>query len=119
MFITMSASQHFAVMSLQVYPLFYLVVGLAVLFLRVDNTSAWLLALVFGGWLAGGPVFDEIVAGFRPCEGRLPSFSHRHNLAESRKLLTSVVGLPARTISTLPGLYDFRLCAGAGVSGLE
>ena len=69
MFINVSASQRFAVMSLQVYPLLYLVVGLAVLFLRVDNPNAWLLALVFGGFLAGGPGAGETLASLKPFEG--------------------------------------------------
>ncbi len=34
------------------YPLLFLVVGLAVLFLRVDDSNAWLLALVFAGLIA-------------------------------------------------------------------
>jgi phosphoserine phosphatase RsbU/P len=39
------------------YPVFFLVVGLAVLFLRLDDRNAWLLALLFGGFIA--------VPGFR------------------------------------------------------
>jgi serine phosphatase RsbU (regulator of sigma subunit) len=35
----------------------------------VDNPNAWLLALVFGGFLAGRPGFDEEVVGFKPFEG--------------------------------------------------
>ncbi len=34
------------------YPLLFLIVGLAVLFLRVDDWNAWLLALVFAGLIA-------------------------------------------------------------------
>ncbi len=33
------------------FPVLFLVVGLAVLFLRVDDPNAWLLALVFGGFI--------------------------------------------------------------------
>jgi phosphoserine phosphatase RsbU/P len=40
------------------YPLGFLAVGLAVLFLRLDNWHGWLLALLFGGFLAGGPLFE-------------------------------------------------------------
>ncbi len=70
MFMNMSsAPQHFALMFLQAYPLLLLLVGLAVLSLRVEDSNAWLLALVFGGFLAGGPVFAEAVTGLRPFEG--------------------------------------------------
>ncbi len=34
------------------YPLFFLVVGLAVLFMRIDDRNAWLLALLFAGFIA-------------------------------------------------------------------
>jgi sigma-B regulation protein RsbU (phosphoserine phosphatase) len=34
------------------YPVLFLVVGLAVLFLRADDPNAWLLALLFGGFIA-------------------------------------------------------------------
>jgi sigma-B regulation protein RsbU (phosphoserine phosphatase) len=43
------------------YPLGFLVVGLAVLFLRPDDPHAWLLALLFGGFLAGGPLFEGAI----------------------------------------------------------
>ena len=33
------------------YPLLFLIVGLAVLFLRFDDTNAWLLALMFAGFI--------------------------------------------------------------------
>ena len=69
MFRDLSQPQHFAVMLLSFYPLLYLAVGLAMLFLRIDDPNAWLLALVFGGFLAGGPVFGEGVTGLKPFEG--------------------------------------------------
>ena len=43
------------------YPLGFLLVGLAVLFLRPDNPNAWLLALLFGGFLADGPLFEGAI----------------------------------------------------------
>src|SRR5262249_12458293 len=43
---------------LNLYPFVFLTVGLAVLFLRVDDRNAWLLALLFGGFLAI-PSFTE------------------------------------------------------------
>src|SRR5579862_1182729 len=39
---------------LGVYPLLFLIVGLAVLFLRVDDSNAWLLALMFAGFISEG-----------------------------------------------------------------
>lgn len=35
-----------------IYPLLFLVVGLAVLFLRLEDSNAWLLALMFAGFIA-------------------------------------------------------------------
>src|SRR5215471_1045914 len=40
------------------YPLGFLVVGIAVLMLRPDDTNAWLLALLFGGYLGAAPLFE-------------------------------------------------------------
>src|SRR5215469_4474913 len=40
------------------YPLGFLVVGVAVLLLRPDDQNAWLLALLFGGFLAVTPFFE-------------------------------------------------------------
>ena len=34
------------------YPVGFLVVGLAVLFLRLEDPNAWLLALMFAGFIA-------------------------------------------------------------------
>ncbi len=38
------------------YPLLFLIVGLAVLFLRVDDSNAWLLALMFAGFITVAPL---------------------------------------------------------------
>src|SRR5438874_9462913 len=43
------------------YPLGFLVVSLAVLFLRLDDPHAWLLAVLFGSFLAGGPLFEGAI----------------------------------------------------------
>lgn len=40
------------------YPFGFLVVGIVVLMLRPDNANAWLLALLFGGFLAAAPLFE-------------------------------------------------------------
>src|SRR6516225_7503279 len=47
----LSASQLFAGRVLNLYPLLFLVVGLPVLFLRLEDRNAWLLALLFGGFI--------------------------------------------------------------------
>ncbi len=49
---TASLARRGATEVLGFYPLLFLVVGLAVLFLRVDDRYAWLLALVFAGLIA-------------------------------------------------------------------
>lgn len=49
------------------YPVLFLAVGLAVLFLRVDDRNAWLLALLFGGFIAipAFPNFTRLSSGMR------------------------------------------------------
>ena len=44
------------------YPVLFLVVGLTVLFLRLDDPNAWLLALLFGGFISvpGPPSFAAL-----------------------------------------------------------
>jgi sigma-B regulation protein RsbU (phosphoserine phosphatase) len=46
------------------YPLFFLVVGLAVLFLRFDNADAWRLALLFAGFIGLAPLYEGGVPPF-------------------------------------------------------
>src|SRR5271165_7172504 len=51
------------------YPLLFLVVGLAVLFLRVEDRNAWLLALVFATFITAADMPSEFAAAppnFRP-----------------------------------------------------
>ncbi len=43
---------------LSFYPLFLLIVGVAVLFLRLDDADAWRLALMFGGFIAAAPLVE-------------------------------------------------------------
>jgi sigma-B regulation protein RsbU (phosphoserine phosphatase) len=51
-----------AVQILDLYPLLFLIVGLAVLFLRVEDRNAWLLALLFATFIAAGDVPAEFAA---------------------------------------------------------
>jgi sigma-B regulation protein RsbU (phosphoserine phosphatase) len=54
---------------LDVYPFIFWTVGFAVLFLRVDDRNAWLLALMFGGFIAIPPFHDNFLhvhAALRP-----------------------------------------------------
>ncbi|HEY4901648.1 MAG TPA: PDZ domain-containing protein, partial [Terriglobales bacterium] len=44
--------QHVGQGILRLYPLAFLTVGLAVLFVRLEDPNAWLLALMFGGFIA-------------------------------------------------------------------
>jgi sigma-B regulation protein RsbU (phosphoserine phosphatase) len=41
------------------YPLLFLIVGLVVLFQRLEDRNAWLLALLFAGFIASAPLFEE------------------------------------------------------------
>jgi sigma-B regulation protein RsbU (phosphoserine phosphatase) len=45
-----------AIQLVSLYPVPFVLVGLAVLLLRPDDRNAWLLALVFSGFVAGAPV---------------------------------------------------------------
>lgn len=47
---------------MSVYPVFFLVIGLAVLFMRLDDTNAWLLALLFAGFIAASDLPSSFVA---------------------------------------------------------
>ena len=49
---TLSLARRGAIQVLGFYPLLFLVVGLSVLFLRLEDRDAWLLALVFSGLIA-------------------------------------------------------------------
>jgi sigma-B regulation protein RsbU (phosphoserine phosphatase) len=55
---TASLARRSAVEIIGFYPLIFLVVGLPVLFLRLEDSNAWLLALVFAGFIAisGAPM---------------------------------------------------------------
>lgn len=43
---------------LNAYPVLFVVVGLAVLFLRIDDRNAWLLAVCFAGLIASAPLIE-------------------------------------------------------------
>ncbi len=53
-----SVATHLGQGVLRLYPFAFLTVGLAVLFLRLEDPNAWLLALMFGGFIAI-PAFDN------------------------------------------------------------
>jgi len=54
--------------AIRVYPILFLVVGLSVLFLKIDDRNAWLLALFFAGFIALPDIppglFPRTVRGF-------------------------------------------------------
>ncbi len=70
------------------YPLLFLVVGLAVLFLRVEDSNAWLLALMFAGLISEGGMPDAV--GVAPNQ-------LQHFMYVSQTLMKSL----------LPGLFYF------------
>src|SRR5579863_2777908 len=53
---TVSIAQRGAAEILRFYPLIFLAVGLPVLFLRLDDRNAWLMALLFAGLIAESPL---------------------------------------------------------------
>jgi len=59
---TKTIARTIALQILRSYPLLFLIVGLAVLFLRVEDRNAWLLALVFGTFITAADMPDEFAA---------------------------------------------------------
>jgi len=61
-------TRYFGEKIVRTYPVAFLVVGLAVLFLRVEDRNAWLLAVMFAGFIAvasPGNEFAALQRGFR------------------------------------------------------
>ena len=57
-----------AIQVVDLYPLLFLIVGLAVLFLRVEDRNAWLLALVFATFISAARIpgeFEAVAPHFR------------------------------------------------------
>jgi len=44
------------------YPLFFLIVGMLVLGLRLQDHNAWLVALLFAGFICGAPLFEGSIS---------------------------------------------------------
>ncbi len=59
---TRTAARTVALQILSSYPLFFAVVGLAVLFLRVEDRNAWLLALVFATFITAADLPSQFAA---------------------------------------------------------
>ena len=59
---TRTAARTVALQILSAYPLFFAVVGLAVLFLRVEDRNAWLLALVFATFITAADLPSQFAA---------------------------------------------------------
>jgi sigma-B regulation protein RsbU (phosphoserine phosphatase) len=53
------------------YPVAFLVVGLAVLFLRLEDRNAWLLALMFGGFIGLNPWLRQFAITYRAIFGNM------------------------------------------------
>ncbi len=47
-----------AARSIDFYPLFFMIVGVTVLFLRLEDRNAWLLALLFAAFICSAPAFE-------------------------------------------------------------
>src|SRR5262249_24335298 len=47
-----------ALQVMSLYPLFFLIVGILVLALRLEDRNAWLLAILFAGFICGAPLFE-------------------------------------------------------------
>src|SRR5437016_4572173 len=55
---SLSGLRGLATHAMRFYPLFFLIVGLNVLGLRLEDRNAWLLALLFAGFICGAPLFQ-------------------------------------------------------------
>jgi phosphoserine phosphatase RsbU/P len=51
-----------AMQAMNFYPLFFLIVGMLVLGLRLEDRNAWLLALLFAGFICGAPLFEGSIS---------------------------------------------------------
>lgn len=60
--LTHSLSRHIAEQIISVYPVFFLVIGIAVLFMRLEDANAWLLALLFAGFIAASDLPSSFVS---------------------------------------------------------
>lgn len=87
---TASLARRGAVEIIGFYPILFLLVGLPVLFLRLEDRNAWLMAMVFAGFIAisGAPM------GFGVAPGWLGYFLYAYS------------GIVK---SLLPGLFYFSL----------
>ena len=85
---TVSLAKKGAIEVVNLYPLLFLVVGLAVLFLRIEDRNAWILALLFAGFISE----SELPLGF-------------HIAAEG--LRQFLFAYKALAKSLLPGLFYF------------
>jgi phosphoserine phosphatase RsbU/P len=75
-----------ALHAMNFYPLFFLVVGMLVLGLRLEDRNAWLLALLFAGFIGGAPLLEGSIS------------PHLRGLAASYKM----------TVGTLaPGVFCY------------
>jgi sigma-B regulation protein RsbU (phosphoserine phosphatase) len=71
---TKSAARTVASEILLSYPVYFVVVGLAVLFLRVEDRNAWLLALVLATFVTAADMPNEFVAAPRYLQSFLLAF---------------------------------------------
>jgi sigma-B regulation protein RsbU (phosphoserine phosphatase) len=51
-----------ALQAMNLYPLFFLIVGILVLGLRLEDRNAWMLALLFAGFICGAPLFEGSIS---------------------------------------------------------
>ncbi len=78
---TKSAARTVALQILSSYPIFFAVVGLAVLFLRIEDRNAWLMALVFATFITAAdlpsqfalapPHLQDFLFGYRTLMGSI------------------------------------------------
>ncbi len=59
-------TQRVANLILNCYPILFVVVGLVVLFLRIEDGNAWLLALVFAAFIAAASIPDPVAIAPHP-----------------------------------------------------
>jgi sigma-B regulation protein RsbU (phosphoserine phosphatase) len=57
----MTRLEHILDLPMNYFPFGFLIVGVALLLLRPDDRNAWLLALLCGGFVAGGPLFEGAI----------------------------------------------------------
>jgi sigma-B regulation protein RsbU (phosphoserine phosphatase) len=100
------------------FPVVFLVVGLFVLFMRLQDRNAWLLALLFAGFIAVAPMLDREVLVIPPLRGFAVAYKVIFNglIGAFFYYFCAVFPVSSPIDRRLPWLKSFVLAAAAVVT---